>query len=432
MTQYDWGTIDPTVTSGTELASDLDQFRDAIESSHQGLVRPSYAQAGMIWVNNSSIPWAVNFFDGTNDDVIGYIDPSASIWMPVIGGGVGSDIASSTMDLGLHQDSVLDVSGSGSVTSFGSSATVGSAKFLRFGTSITIIASSNIITPSGLNIITQVGDQAILINLGSGIWTIFGYFSANNQAAPPGLLVPFSGFTAPPGWLLAQGQAVSIASYQALYNNITIQATGNTVSGQGTITNLSTTTNMQPGMPLCGPTIPAGAKIGSISGTSITMASGAVASGSATGTLIVVAPWGVGNGSSTFNVPNITGRMVAGLDASQALITTATVNFPIIGGSGGQQEYNLSQAQLPNVTLAFSPTNSYAPGTINLTHSDVQALQSVGLAAGGNTEQLPFSPTTNSVTLPSYTPSGTVSLGGSGTAINNMPPFVEALYIVKI
>lgn len=65
MTQFDFGTMDPTTKNGTELASDLNSLRDAIETTHRGPDRPDYAQGGMIWVDDSGDPaWVVKLFNG--------------------------------------------------------------------------------------------------------------------------------------------------------------------------------------------------------------------------------------------------------------------------------------------------------------------------------------------------------------------------------
>jgi hypothetical protein len=82
MSQSDFGTIDPTATSGTELAQLLGDFRDAVETSHSGTTRPSYVKAGMFWINNAGSPWLVNVYDGAFDIEIGTINPSTHVFVP--------------------------------------------------------------------------------------------------------------------------------------------------------------------------------------------------------------------------------------------------------------------------------------------------------------------------------------------------------------
>lgn len=79
MSQFDFGTIDPNSKSGAQLALDLNKFRDALNSGHKGSVRPSYAQAGMLWVREvSSAQWDIMFFDGDSDFVLRSVNPTTN------------------------------------------------------------------------------------------------------------------------------------------------------------------------------------------------------------------------------------------------------------------------------------------------------------------------------------------------------------------
>jgi hypothetical protein len=53
MSQFDWGTMDPYVVDGVELADFLNQWRDALLSLHRGATRPAYVVPGMLWINDS-------------------------------------------------------------------------------------------------------------------------------------------------------------------------------------------------------------------------------------------------------------------------------------------------------------------------------------------------------------------------------------------
>lgn len=79
MSQFDFGTIDPNTKSGTQLALDLNSFRDALNSLNKGSTRPTYAQAGMLWVREvSSTQWDVMFFDGDTDYVLRSVNPTTN------------------------------------------------------------------------------------------------------------------------------------------------------------------------------------------------------------------------------------------------------------------------------------------------------------------------------------------------------------------
>lgn len=78
MTQYQLpDPINPATTSGTQLAdilSGTNKWRDALESCHQGNSRPSYAQAGTLWVDDSDplIP-ELKMYTGATDTTLARI-----------------------------------------------------------------------------------------------------------------------------------------------------------------------------------------------------------------------------------------------------------------------------------------------------------------------------------------------------------------------
>jgi microcystin-dependent protein len=66
MSQFNFGTLDPYVVDGVQLADSLNQWRDALHSMHRGAARPTYAVPGMMWVNDSAgaSNWVVNIYMG--------------------------------------------------------------------------------------------------------------------------------------------------------------------------------------------------------------------------------------------------------------------------------------------------------------------------------------------------------------------------------
>lgn len=89
MAQNDFGTIDPATTSGTQLASLLGLFRDAVNTNHSGTSRPAYAQAGMLWVQDISATLKqLNVFDGTDDISLGRYATDTNTWFPTPPSGV--------------------------------------------------------------------------------------------------------------------------------------------------------------------------------------------------------------------------------------------------------------------------------------------------------------------------------------------------------
>lgn len=105
MTQFSFGIIDPNEKSGTQLAVDLNNFRDALHSSHKGAARPTYAVTGMIWVKEiSSSRWDIMFVDGVDDVVLRSYNPTTKLLLPLAvnqGGTGGTSVASAQAALGV-------------------------------------------------------------------------------------------------------------------------------------------------------------------------------------------------------------------------------------------------------------------------------------------------------------------------------------------
>lgn len=74
MSQDVFSNINPATTSGTQLATLLNNFKDAMMSGLSGTSRPSQLQAGGKWIDTSqagspNFLWIEKLFDGTNDIV---------------------------------------------------------------------------------------------------------------------------------------------------------------------------------------------------------------------------------------------------------------------------------------------------------------------------------------------------------------------------
>lgn len=145
-----------------------------------------------------------------------------------------------------------------------------------------------------------------------------------------GVVKMFSGSTAPEGWLICDGSAVSRTTYSELF---------------------------------------------SIIGTT----------------------YGVGDDSTTFNIPNIKGRTVVGLNSSDT-------DFKTLGKTGGEKTHTLTIDEIPahthKLTYDISGAGTNTGGTVAL----------------GNTS------TTSSL--------GTLPTGG-GQAHNNLQPYIVLNYIIK-
>lgn len=75
MSQNYLGTLPPDSTSGTQLATKLVDWQNALHSCHSSNgQRPEYAVAGTQWIDTSTSAWKIYRFDGTNDVQEGWID----------------------------------------------------------------------------------------------------------------------------------------------------------------------------------------------------------------------------------------------------------------------------------------------------------------------------------------------------------------------
>lgn len=119
------------------------------------------------------------------------------------------------------------------------------------------------------------------------------------MSEPAGIVLPFAGSTAPQGYLLCDGSAVSRTDYADLFTAI------------GTV-------------------------------------------------------YGAGDGATTFNLPNLSGRVVLGVSQSHAL-----------GSTGGEATHVLTEQELPahsHTVPAHSHENDITATTPELTHSVTQAV----------------------------------------------------------
>jgi len=82
MSQYDFGNLESPLSGTTFFNTHLEPWRNALHSNHAGSSRPSYAVASMTWVNTTTNPHVLNYFDGSQDIPLGYIDISTNSFVP--------------------------------------------------------------------------------------------------------------------------------------------------------------------------------------------------------------------------------------------------------------------------------------------------------------------------------------------------------------
>lgn len=137
----------------------------------------------------------------------------------------------------------------------------------------------------------------------------------------------------------------------------------------------------------------------------------------------------------TGNLPDARGQTRFALNQTTGR-TTLSGGFGLDGNTllarGGSQ--TLAQQQLPNVNFTFTVTAPYTPGTVVVNPTAGGAFYgSTGTPAGGGnngSSPLTFSTAGVTVTIPSYTPTGSAASGGLGNPL--IPPgLVHGLTLIR-
>lgn len=447
------------IVSGLAFAQAVNAGLAALISSNSGASPPAtdcsgVAVVGQIWVDTSTTPRVLKQYDGNNWLVIGVLDSTNHIWTPPVGGGIATLSSASTVDLGSVPQAYVSVTGStGPITSFGSSAVAGTLKVITFASTPTVTYnSSTMILPGAADLTAAAGDVWVVAYLGSGNWRVVSVQQASGQsvvntAIPVGASISYTGFTPPSKFVLGYGQALTRSSYPDYLAAVTLTQTAQRTSGSAVLSSVADTSQLGPGMPIEGTGIPAGATIGSVTSTTITMAStcgggssACNASSSGTNNVVVFAHgYGAGGNTTTVGVMDCRGRAIVGRDnmggAAASRITTggSGINAAQLGVGGGAQSGTIAQGELPNVTLSVSGTASV---TVSSTVGDIlrnpgAGQTGIGPGTGGGLgtgQPGGYSISSNG----GGTISGTTAALGSGNAHIHMDPVIVANCIVRV
>ena len=182
--------------SGLSLVTDINAAVAALISSNSGTSAPATdctaaAIKGQLWLNTSTAPNQLEVYDGSNWVVIASLDLTNHLWLPVIGGGVANIASASTVDLGSVPQTALTVTGTTTITGFGSSMLAGQVKVVTFAGALTLTYNAtSMILPAAANYTTAAGDMAIVTALGSGNFSLI-IQKANGQAVSSTSLAGF-------------------------------------------------------------------------------------------------------------------------------------------------------------------------------------------------------------------------------------------------
>lgn len=274
---------------------------------------------GLTWTTLPGKPsvFPPDLFADPNADRIVFWDDSAGAWAA------------------LTATAPLSISGTTLIIANASDTVVGAVELATSAEGITGTDLTRAMTPAAVK---AVVDAAIAL------------------VAPPGLEAWWPADTAPSGWLIRNGGAVSRSTYAALFAVLN-PVVGNFTAATTDICTL-TAHGMQTGQMVyvtSTGTIPAGltqnanrwviridantfylatSLANALAGTRIDITS------TGSGTHTIRKTHGVGDGSTTFNVPDMKGRSDVGLDTGQS-------EFAAIGETGGAKTHTLTLAQTP-------------------------------------------------------------------------------------
>ena len=238
--------------------------------------------------------------------------------------------------------------------------------------------AGTLILPGGTSILTAAGDSATFINESAAIWRCVNYTSAAPAGVPAGLIGPYAGASAPSGWLLCFGQAVSRVTYAGLFSAIS------TVYGAG---DGSTTFNLPD---LRGRAIAGKDDMGGVSANRLTNQPGGL-------------------------------------------------NGDVLGATGGVENVALTTAQLASHTHGVTDPN-HTHGITDGGHSHGlsdgnNVMSSVGGVAfgssGGNMGITTIASATTGISVNSASTGISTNAAGSGDAHNNVQPTIIMNYIIK-
>ncbi|WP_100962639.1 hypothetical protein [Bosea sp. FBZP-16] len=360
--------------SGLAFAQAVNLGFAAVISTNSGATAPATGCAGVAvkgqwWLDTSATPNIVKFYDGTNWLAVASVDLTNHVWVPPVGGGTATLASASTVDLGAAPASAVTISGTTTITSLGSSAVAGSAKFIRFSGALTLTHNAtSLILPTGADIATVAGDTAIAIALGGGNWSLWGYSRATglpvaNQAVPVGTVLDYVGFNLPDSnYEFTLGQCLTRASYPLVAPALGKAQQGSRSSGGTTITGIADTSMFGLGMQVEGTGIQAGSTISSFTSSTITLSLQALSTGTAD---VIVYPASPCSSPATeIRLPDLRGRVAAGRDnmggtaAGRMTSGGGGITGTALGNAGGSETGTLSIAQLPTVTPSGSVVTS--------------------------------------------------------------------------
>lgn len=127
--------------------------------------------------------------------------------------------------------------------------------------------------------------------------------------------------------------------------------------------------------------------------------------------------FGTGDGSTTFNVPNLKGRVVVGMDSGQT-------EFDVLGETGGAKTHTLTVAEMPSHTHTQNPHSHEIDTAGTALKYILRASPGTGSGMGGMASA--------GAALNATAATATNQNTGGGGAHNNLQPYIVLNYAIKV
>lgn len=147
---------------------------------------------------------------------------------------------------------------------------------------------------------------------------------------------------------------------------------------------------------------------------------------------LVGTTFGPGDGATTFNIPDLRGRAIFGLDnmngsaANRITVTGGNFDGTVLGGTGGAQNHTLAKSEIPTGLFTFNDVAHHHPPVNATDYLGQSGIVSANLATGGSFSVAEFLNTGDAFTGCSITDHA----GGGSFAM--LSPAMTLPYILRV